>query len=81
MTHPNVIAGLVGGGVLLLFGLSPGLFRDLTEGVRNLADSVSPGLYGRSPRRTECESVQRPIGLAVLGALMIALSVYAYFSA
>ena len=81
MTHPNVIAGLISGGALLLFGLSPGLFRNLTEGVLNFRDSLS-GLYGRPPlRRTEVESVERPIGLAVLGALMIAFSVYAYFAA
>ena len=80
MKH-GIVLGLMMGVLLIVLGLIPGLFQDLAEGLRNFADSLS----GNSPRglhrRTAYENRQRPIGLTVAGALMIALSVYAYFSA
>ena len=77
MTLHDVMIGVLSGCVLIVFGLVPGLFQGLTEGVRNLLNSVSSPLPTK-PRRDK--SYDRPISLAGIGATLIVLSVLAYLS-
>lgn len=78
MTPHDLVVGLVAGGVALAFGLIPGLFESLTEGVRNFGDSLSLGVPVPRRRLPETESRQRPLGLAGFGALIVVFTVLAY---
>lgn len=80
MKPPEVMTGVLSGCVLIALGLVPGLFRNLVEGVRNLCDSVSSGAPVSPPRQTEGDTLQRPIWLAGIGALLITLTVLTYLS-
>lgn len=79
MNLHEVLIGVLSGSVLVVFGLVPGLFEGLSEGVRNFNDSVSFGSPMRPRRYTE-HYHRRHVWLAGLGAALIALSVLAYFS-
>ena len=69
MQPHDLVIGLAVGGVAILFGLTPGLFDALTERVQTFRDAV---LFGARPRRhTEAGRFQRPLWLAVAGALTI----------
>lgn len=78
MRPHDLVVGLVAGGVALAFGLIPGLFDSLTEGVRTFRDSVLFGVPVPPRRSTEAERLQKPLWLAGVGALIVVFSVLAY---
>ena len=75
----GLMIGVLTGAVLIVLGLAPGWFQQLTEGVRNLLDSISTGAPVSAYRGAECES-RRPVWLAVIGAAWIAFCALAYLS-
>ncbi len=83
MKPHDLMVGLVWGCVLLALGLIPGLFSSLTEGVQNairvFRDSVLFGSPVTPQPRSGCESPHRPLWLAGLGALLITITILAYF--
>jgi hypothetical protein len=77
LTPGEVITGLVSGCVLIAFGLLPGLFERLSEGVRNFSNHLTSP-FSHHPRPHQ--PIHPPIGLAVLGFAMILLTVLGYFA-
>lgn len=78
MTPKTLIYGIICGCILLCLGLIPGLFRDLTEGVRNFHNSFSsPYLRQRRPYWPASE-VEQPVWLAGAGAALIVLSIVGF---
>jgi hypothetical protein len=75
MEPRELIIGLVTGALAVVFGLVPGLFSGLILGIRNFRDGLLFGAPAHPQRLTEAERVQRPLGLAVLGAVIIAFTV------
>ena len=71
------MTGVLSGAVMIVIGLVPGLFQGLAEGVQNLGSLLSARFPSPFQRRAE---FRQPIGLAVLGAAWIGLSVVAYLS-
>jgi hypothetical protein len=80
MKPREVMICVLSGCVLVVFGLVPGLFQRLEEGIRNFHDQVSSGFAVSPPRYTEYDKLRRPIWLAGLGALLIVVGVLAYVS-
>ena len=78
LTPSQVITGLVGGCVLIVFGLVPGLFDGLAEGVRNFSNSLTSPFHHHHPRRHE--PTHPPIGLALLGCALILLTLLGYLA-
>lgn len=78
MTPHDLVVGLIAGAVALAFGLIPGLFHDLTQGVQTFRDSVLFGVPAPPRRRPEAGSLQKPLGLAGFGALIVVFTVLAY---
>jgi hypothetical protein len=78
MEPHDIVVGLVAGAVAVVFGIVPGLFSGLSVGVCNFPDSLLFGAPVHPHRLTEAERLQRPLGLAVFGALVIALTIVAY---
>jgi hypothetical protein len=74
----DLIVGLVAGAVAIVFGTVPGLFSSLTLGVRNFGEQLRFGASVRPYSRTEADLNQRPFGLAVFGAVLIAFNVLSY---
>jgi hypothetical protein len=74
------VIGVVAGAVGIVFGFVPGLFSGLTVGVRNFRDAVLFGAPLHPHRLTEAEDLQRPYGLAIVGALIVAVTVAAYIT-
>lgn len=71
----QVMIGVVSGCILIVFGLVPGLFQDLADGVRRYSDSFTAG-FPTSPRLYT--PIRRPRWLAGLGFLLIVLTIVAY---
>ena len=63
---------LVVGSVLIVFGLVPGVFAQLVEGVHNLLATLSPDSI-REP-----EQAKQPAWLAIAGALLMGAAIVAY---
>jgi hypothetical protein len=78
MTSHTLVVGLVVGSVAVVFGLTPGLFDALIEGVQTFRDSILFGAPAPPRRRTEAGSLQRPLWLAAAGALFMVFTVLAY---
>jgi hypothetical protein len=76
----QVVIGVSMGSVLLVFGLVPGLFQGLVEGVRNVLASFQSGNL-LSPRFLVHPARQaqfgQPISLAATGAALIVLTLLA----
>ena len=72
--------GILTGCLLVVFGLVPGLFQSLVEGmlsaIHRLLDQITSGL----PTPMEYAPIQKPTWLVGLGALLIVLSVLGYLS-
>ena len=68
----EVVVGLTCGIVAIVFGLVPGLFQNFTVGIRNFSDA----LRGSPP--SHVSTPNQPVGLAIFGAALIALTVGAY---
>ena len=72
--------GILTGCLLVVFGLVPGLFQSLVEGmlsaIHRLLDQITSGW----PTPVEYEPIQKPTWLVGLGALLIVLSVLGYLS-
>ena len=73
----QLIIGLVWGSILIVLGLAPGLFQNLTADVRRFGDSLH-GSFGSL--RQEEEKVPQPTWLAAVGTSLIFLTLLAYFS-
>lgn len=69
--------GVLAGAVLIVFGVVPGVFQGIVDGVRNSVNLLSSQFPGPSRLR---EEFPRPRWLAGLGAALIALTVLAYLS-
>lgn len=78
MEPRNVLVGLIAGAVAIIFGLVPGLLSSLTLGVRNFGEQLRFGAFVRQQGLAEAELHQRPFGLALFGAFLIAFTVLAY---
>jgi hypothetical protein len=65
------------GSVLIVFGLVPGLFQELAEGVRDFGDRLSSRFPG--PSRPHAQFNQ-PRWLAAIGVAVIAATLLAYFA-
>ncbi len=72
----DMMIGVLTGCVCLVFGLVPGLFDGLSEGIRNFRDGLLPVLTPR--RRIPYEPVGAPAWMAVAGACWIAFVILAY---
>jgi hypothetical protein len=73
----QVMIGVLAGCVLILFGIMPGLFQSLVEGVQ------TSGALLRDPlarRPTIPEPIQQPVWLAGLGAALIIFTLLAHLS-
>ena len=71
----QVVLGLMMGAVLIAFGMIPGLFDGVAEGLRNLDQRR----HFHVPTRTPIP-VDPPRWFAVAGVALIALALTAYFS-
>jgi len=78
LTPGEVITGLISGSVLIVFGLVPGPFDRLSEGVRNFSNSLTSPFHPPHPRRHE--PIHPPMGLALLGGAMILLTLLGYLA-
>ncbi len=78
MKPDDVVVGVATGCALIAFGLVPGLFHGLIEGVRNFSNSIVSPFAAGPAHGTEYEDVHGPVWLAGLGAALIALSVLGY---
>uniref|UniRef100_Q021Z9 Uncharacterized protein n=1 Tax=Solibacter usitatus (strain Ellin6076) TaxID=234267 RepID=Q021Z9_SOLUE len=78
LTPGEVVTGLVSGSVLIAFGLVPGLFDRLSEGVRNFSNSLTSPFHHHHARRHE--PIQPPMGLAILGGALILLTLLGYLA-
>ena len=78
LTPDQVITGLLAGFVLIAFGLVPGLFDGLSEGVRNFSNSLTSPFHHPHPRRHE--PTHPPMGLALLGGALILLTLLGYLA-
>jgi hypothetical protein len=76
----GITIGTMMGSVCLVFALVPGLFQSVMDGIRSFRDSIEPGSPMRQVRRTGDEDLRKPIWLVVIGAMLIALSLFAYLS-
>ena len=63
---------LVVGSVLIVFGLVPGVFAQLVEGLHNLLATLSPDSL-REP-----DKAQQPTWLAIAGALLMGVAIVLY---
>jgi hypothetical protein len=70
----EVVVGVACGVFALVFGLVPGLFQDLTNGIQNFSDAMR----GDPPRPVTTST--QPTGLAIFGAALIALTLTAYLT-
>jgi hypothetical protein len=80
MEPQHLLVALIPGAIAITFGLVPGLFGDLTLRVLNFSEAMWFGVPPRPPSLTEAERQQRPLGLAVAGAAVLAFAAAAYFS-
>ncbi len=71
------MVGVVSGAFLIAIALIPGLFQGVVEGVHNYVSFWSSEFRTRS---RPMDTVDQPRWLAGLGALLITLTVLAYFS-
>jgi hypothetical protein len=78
MEPRDLIVGLVAGTVAIVFGIVPGLLSGLTLSVRNFGEQLRFGAATRLHSLTAAELNERPFGLALVGALLIAFTVLAY---
>jgi hypothetical protein len=78
MEPRELVIGVVAGAVGIVFGLVPGLFSGLTVGVRNFREALLFGAPLHPHRLRETEELQRPFGLATVGAMIVAVTVAAY---
>ena len=78
MEARDLIVGLVAGTVAIVFGVVPGLLSGLTLGVRNFREQLRFGAATRPYTLTAAELNQRPVGLALVGVLLIAFTVLVY---
>ena len=72
----QLMIGVVWGALLIAIGLIPRLFQGLVEGVHNYVSLSSSEFRGRSQ---PVDTVDQPTWLAGLGAVIVALTVVAYF--
>ena len=70
----HLVMAVCAGIVLIVFGLVPGLFQDLVQGIRNFENSLT----SRYRSAAVPDDVGQPAGLAVVGAIIIAAAVVAY---
>jgi hypothetical protein len=73
----QLVLGISIGLALIVCGLVPGLFQQVSDGVRNAIHHASAPFL--APARTR-EEVRQPAWLATVGAAFIAAAVLAYFS-
>jgi hypothetical protein len=78
MEPRELVIGLVSGAAAIVFGLVPGLFSGLILGVRNFREVLLFGAAVHPHRMTEAERLRKPVGLAVVGVLIIAFTLAAY---
>jgi hypothetical protein len=71
MEMRDLIVGLVAGAVAIVFSTVPGLFSSLTLGVRNFGERLRFGASVRPYSHTEADLKQRPLGLAMFGAVLM----------
>ncbi len=76
----ELVIGLIAASAALVFGLVPGLFRGLTVCVRHASDVFLFGAAAPRRRFPESPDVQAPLGLAVVGALILLMSIAAYLT-
>jgi len=78
LTTSQIVSGLVAGCVLIVFGLVPGPFQRLSEGVRNFSST----LYSPFPHhaRRHAGEAHQPVGLAVLGVAMLLLTMLGWLA-
>ena len=67
MNPHTVVAGILSGLTLVIFGLVPGLLDTVVYAIRNFQNEIS----GQS-HRVEPHPIQRPVSLAWMGAAVIA---------
>jgi hypothetical protein len=78
MTPHELVTGVLAGCVLIVFGLVPGLFQGLVEGVQNFRDSLS-SIFPIAPQyRSGYENLQPPRWMAGVGAALTVLTVLGY---
>jgi hypothetical protein len=73
----QVATGVLMGSLLIAFGLVPGLFQELADRVSNCADLLSSRFPIPSHSRVE---FRQPRWFAGLGAVLIAVTLLAYFA-
>jgi hypothetical protein len=70
----DVVIGVTCGLVAIAFGLIPGLFQNLADGVRTFGDAL------RGSQSNHVMPMEQPTGLAILGAALMALTIGAYLT-
>ena len=78
ITLKQVMIGVVSGGVLVMFGLVPGLLQGLGEAIYNFRDLLS-SLFPSQPHRYD--PIRQSRLLAGLGLALIVATLLAYISA
>lgn len=78
MTPDSVLIGVLTGCALIVFGVVPGLLENLTDGVRNLSNSVSNQFLTRAADRRARRKLAQPTWLAGLGVALIVLTILGY---
>jgi hypothetical protein len=68
------------GCALIAFGLVPGLFQSLQDGIRNFSASISSPFPMTAPHRRDYDKLSRPLWLAVIGVALILASLFMYRS-
>ena len=74
----DLMTGCVMSALCLVLGLVPGLFNDLTIGVRNFSEQILLGATVSAEQPTEEQKLERPLGLALIGVAILAFTVVAY---
>ena len=84
MKQHELIVGVAVGSVLFAFGVVPGLFDWMAAGVKQAMREFRDSLSFNGPvaprDREEYDRLHRPLWLAGVGALLIAITVLDYLS-
>jgi hypothetical protein len=80
MKPADLMVGVLTGGLLIVFGLVPGLFYGLVEGIRNFNNSLSSSYWARAPQESGSANRQGPFWLAGLGGGLILLTLAGYLT-
>ena len=74
----DLMTGFVMSALCLVLGLVPGLFNNLTSELRSFSEQLLHGATISSDQPTDEQKLERPLGLALVGAAIFAFTAVAY---